>query len=149
MANKDTSKQWFETGDFPTQAQFAQVFEWLRWKDEALGIGDITGLQDILNALTTPVQSFIYGPDWDGRYTIPAGFMLEFIIVIPAVDAYPYAQTVGGAGGDLVPLDLENIVTPAEPAVWGLYKYYGVEKVIEVVNVPLASIVKFVKRKIV
>ena len=50
MANKDSSKQWFLTGFYPTQSQFAQVFEWLRWKDEKLDMDNITGLTDAINA---------------------------------------------------------------------------------------------------
>lgn len=53
MATKDTSKQWFETDDFPTQAQFYQVFDWLRWKDEKIDITDVNGLQTILNGIAT------------------------------------------------------------------------------------------------
>jgi len=49
MAKKDTSKQWFLTGYYPTQAQFAQVFDWLRWKDEPLEISEVNGLQDAIN----------------------------------------------------------------------------------------------------
>ncbi|HEY9534105.1 MAG TPA: hypothetical protein VIQ77_06190 [Mucilaginibacter sp.] len=59
MANKDTSKQWFEMGDYPTQAQFAQVFDWLRWKDEGISIADVANLQNFLNTLQTTLNSII------------------------------------------------------------------------------------------
>ncbi len=52
MANIDTSKQWFQTGDFPTQAQFYQTLEWLRWKDEKIGASDLTTeLLAIINSM--------------------------------------------------------------------------------------------------
>ena len=51
MPFKDDVKQWFETGDFPTQAQFYQKFEWLRWKDEKIAAGDLTvELLNIINS---------------------------------------------------------------------------------------------------
>lgn len=83
MANKDTAKQWFQTGDKPTQAQFEQLFDWLRWGDQAIAMADITGL---VTALLTKLNV----ADWEGTliayngpatYTIPAGYLLEKIIV--------------------------------------------------------------------
>ncbi|MBS0647403.1 MAG: hypothetical protein JSR97_12560 [Verrucomicrobia bacterium] len=57
MTNKDTAKAWFETGDFPTQEQFYQTFDWLRWKDEGLAIDDIANLQQILNSLQATINA--------------------------------------------------------------------------------------------
>lgn len=57
MVNKETSKQWFETGDFPTQAQFYQVFDWLRWKDEGISVADVANLQNILNTLQVSLNN--------------------------------------------------------------------------------------------
>jgi hypothetical protein len=74
MANKDTSKQWFNTGDYPTEAQFAQVFEWLRWKDEALATGDVTGLDMALQQLQTNITNASGAPT---AVTIPANGTME------------------------------------------------------------------------
>lgn len=53
MANKDTVKQWFETGDFPTQTQFYQKFDWQRWKDEKIAADDLTPeLLALINAIS-------------------------------------------------------------------------------------------------
>lgn len=57
MVNKDTAKTWFETGDFPTQEQFYQTFDWLRWKDEGIDIADINNLQGILNSLQATINA--------------------------------------------------------------------------------------------
>lgn len=86
MANKDTSKQWFETGDYPTQAQFYQVWDWLRWKDEAIAIGDITGLQSILNSIATITAMKALFRDTitlatDGEWTAPAGVVVVGMVV--------------------------------------------------------------------
>lgn len=59
MANKDTSKQWFETGDYPTQSQFYQVFDWLRWKDEGITIADVAALQGILDSIQNTLNSVL------------------------------------------------------------------------------------------
>lgn len=54
MANIDSVKPWFETGDFPTQAQFYQWMDWLRWKDETIAFSDLSpALQDIINGMAT------------------------------------------------------------------------------------------------
>lgn len=51
MAYKDTVKQWFETDDIPTEWQFYQQFDFLRWKDEKIGSSDLTDeLLAIINA---------------------------------------------------------------------------------------------------
>lgn len=59
MANKDNAKQWFQTGDYPTQEQFYQVFDWVRWKDEGISIADIANLQNIINSLQNTLNSII------------------------------------------------------------------------------------------
>lgn len=59
MANKENAKQWFETGDYPTQVQFAQVFDWLRWKDEGISIADVANLQNFLNTIQATLNSLI------------------------------------------------------------------------------------------
>ena len=74
MANKDTSKLWFETGDYPTQTQFAQVFDWLRWKDELIGSGDLTPeLLALINSFGRTVQL----PAGVFTYNAAAGTLIE------------------------------------------------------------------------
>lgn len=38
---KDTIKQYFETGDYPSQVQFYQMFDWLRWIDVLISESDL------------------------------------------------------------------------------------------------------------
>ncbi len=146
MANKDTSKLWFETGDFPTEAQFAQVFEWLRWKDESLAISDMPGLQEVLNTLANPKETFVT----DGgvlAYQVPIGFLLEKIIVFPASNAYPFCAYAGGVDGDIIFADSE-VITP-EGKAWVVNIMAGVTaKNIVVSALPAASTVVIIKRKI-
>jgi|SRR5690242_3195320 len=100
MANKDTAKPWFNTGKYPTQAQFYQLFEWLRWKDEEIAIADVTGLQDIINDLPAPANGVnpvsTFGLSADGSKTIPAGGILTQIIVDSDVDM---VLNIGNAAG--------------------------------------------------
>lgn len=48
MANRELSKQWFETGDKPTQTQFQLLLDYLFFKDEGIAIGNVAGLLDAL-----------------------------------------------------------------------------------------------------
>lgn len=58
MANKDTAKPWFKTKAYPTQSQFWQLFDWLRWKDDKLLISDVDGLQQALNNATSNAAAY-------------------------------------------------------------------------------------------
>jgi hypothetical protein len=52
MAFKDVAKTYFETGDFPTEEQCAEVFDNLRWKDELIDAGDLSiAIVNQLNSL--------------------------------------------------------------------------------------------------
>lgn len=84
--NKDTVKPWFETGDYPTQAQFWQLFDWIRWKDESLAIGDVSGLQMILNSIATiAAMKALFRKEFSleasGSFTVDAGMAVTGIIV--------------------------------------------------------------------
>lgn len=43
-----TAIGWFKKGYKPTEAQFSQVFNWLRWKDESIQSSEVQGLDGIL-----------------------------------------------------------------------------------------------------
>lgn len=82
MANKDTIKQYFETGDKPTQAQFWQFFDWVRWGDESIQMADIAGLAAALLAKmnTADYEGNCIAYDANAIYVIPAGYLLEKVI---------------------------------------------------------------------
>src|SRR5665213_1864298 len=92
MAYIDIVKPWFETGDKPTQNQFWTLFGYLRFKDDAIAVADIAGLSDLLTgkAAQTALDAFIGGElqlyNADAYYDIPAGYLLEKLIVAPAID---------------------------------------------------------------
>ncbi|MBL0144946.1 MAG: hypothetical protein IPP48_03470 [Chitinophagaceae bacterium] len=94
MANKDTVKQWFETGDLPTQAQFYQKFDWLRWQDEKIVFAD---LSPELQAHITAISGVL---EFDGAvhsWTFPAGTLIDRVVVIDATDInFSMGTTLGG-----------------------------------------------------
>lgn len=105
MPNIDSAKQWFQTGDFPTQAQFYQVFEWLRWKDEQISVGDIAGLtalvqgkadQAALNALADAINREALLQSNDFTFSLMANKRLQTIIIIPSAD---YTLKIGLTDG--------------------------------------------------
>jgi hypothetical protein len=100
---KDTSKPWFETGDYPTQSQFWQTFDRIRWKDEPISMAEVEGLIAQLNALSRPDDVVVC----DGGpvlYTIPPGYKLVSIeICTPVGVAALQANFTFGATGVIIP----------------------------------------------
>ena len=150
MAFKDQVKPWFETGDYPTQNQFWQMMEWLRWKDEPLNIGDINQLTEILNGLSSPVEAFVT-TGGEFTYTIPAGYLLEKVIVVPFSDCKPYAtiDKIGGDVEDMVPVDDDTTITDLEGDVWVVNKMAIAAREITIYSLPADSKVYLIKRKII
>ena len=155
MANKDNAKQWFETGDYPTQAQFAQVFEWLRWKDESVAIIDVAGLTDILNGLQLPIVSkdlFVTGIGGIGYYNLPFGYILNSMAIFPNADAANAYAVYDADNSDIIPADATRSI-PTTGRLFTLtemnYGYnVGVAKTIKVVA-PQGTIIIIIKTKII
>lgn len=103
MAYIDSVKPWFETGDYPTQAQFYQWMAWLRWKDEMLGITDVNGLQVILNNIASiDVLKALLRAEIDVSdsldYGVTAGDAITGIIIISPTDCTIKIGTQWGLG---------------------------------------------------
>lgn len=106
MANKDTVKPWFETGDYPTQAQFWQWMDWLRWKDEPLQIDDVQGLAGLVNSIITLAAVKVNYVQLltlitDGLFIMPNGLIITGIIVDASND---FVLNIGATpgGNDIV-----------------------------------------------
>ncbi len=56
IRSRATLKTFFETGDFPTQEQFADLIDSLRHVSDALGMPDVAGLSAVLNDFATVAQ---------------------------------------------------------------------------------------------
>lgn len=148
MPNIDTAKTWFETHDYPTQEQFAQTFDWLRWKDERIPINEVQGLQDALNALALPLETYVTAGA-DHNYSIPAGYSLEQVWIVPIADCSPFITSFGSVEeGDIVPEDPEAIVTPAKGLMLLLNMFCVAAKTIVFKGLPIGSKIIIKKRKI-
>ncbi len=85
MANKETAKGWFLRGLKPLASQFAQIFDWIRWKDESIAVSDVEDLTDILvhKAETSTINNLLLLlPDVQNKsaaftYALTAGVNLE------------------------------------------------------------------------
>ena len=128
--------QWFETGDFPTAAQFVSKFNKQRWKDELIQISEVEELQNQLNALGQPIQKF----DVDGlfSYTIPANYIVEWILIKPSTD---FTAILDDGNGNVVDVDVTAL--HGEPIVC-MYNA-GVNRYITIDSLPQKTII-YVKR---
>lgn len=82
MASRDIIKPYFETGDQPTQSQFWQLFDLVRFLDDPITLAQVTGLVDALNGRvsTADYEGQLVNVDSPYTLTIPSGTMLEQII---------------------------------------------------------------------
>ncbi len=144
MSFKDDAKQWFQTGDYPTQQQIYTKFDNLRWKDEPLSIEDITGLAGILNGLLYPLQIFIKdtAANIPFEFTIPADFQLEQIIIAPSVDCICSLKDQGEF------INENDEITAAKGKAWRVDDYAINDKTLTITDVPINSKLIFVKRKL-
>jgi hypothetical protein len=104
MAFKDDSKQYFQTGDYPTEAQFALVFDLLRWKDEPISINIITGLLDLLNAVKTLDQVTAAGAIANRKITVQNINLTQ----VPVYENNATAIANGLVTGDIYRLPYNN-----------------------------------------
>lgn len=124
MANRDTVKPWFETGDYPTQVQFWQTFDWLRWKDEPLLITDVQGLQEFINSIITLAAVKVNYVQLltlitDGTFIMPAGLIITGIIVDAPND---FTLNIGSTpGGNDIVDSLVITGGKAEPVTLMIY----------------------------
>lgn len=145
MTNKDTAKTWFERGDKPTQAQFAQVFEWLRWKDEAIDAPSDNNKLDKIVFDAFEQGQLVSFPAGNGSFILDANYLLEKVIVFPPIDALvKIGDTVGGE--ELCP---ETPVTSATGGVIEVNAFAnGVARTIHLSGIPVNTKIIFIKRKI-
>lgn len=148
MAFIDNIKPWFETNDKPTQAQFYQVFDWLRWKDEFINMADITGLVNALlgKVNTSDYEGQLIAYDAAATYVVPNGWLLEKII--------PYWGEAGAISvsevqmGDSEIINMEDLAAGwIRPITVDVFAGGG-DKNVYIDGVPAGSKIVFLKRKI-
>jgi hypothetical protein len=99
MSNKSTAKGWFETGDKPTQSQFHQTFDYLRWKDELIPISEVEGLSTLLGTLPTNARVQALEPITGTNVSslvVPAFSVIEMIAIFSNTDAVVNIGTTNG-----------------------------------------------------
>lgn len=149
MAYIDTVKPWFKTGDKPTQQQFWTLFDYLRFKDDEIKYGDVSGLSDILlgkasqGALTALIGGAMMVFNADGFYDIPGGYLLEKIIAVPQANI---SLKIGNtAGGDDIAIE-ETITT--EGIVYVLNIFSTIQKRIYLSGITASTQIVFFLRKV-
>lgn len=154
MGYIDTVKPWFETSDKPTQAQFWQLFAYLRFKDEAIAIADIAGLVSALanKAEKAALESFEQGEriefNANGFYDIAEGYLLEKIIMLPGSDAAIDIGNTAGTGDIYSSSTFGSVVSAATGEVFVVNLYAKATRRIYFTNVPVGSVIIFLRRKI-
>ena len=99
--SRNILKQYFETGDFPTQQQFYDLIDSMLLAGE-VSMGDIVDLVATLqgkaekSAFDAHVQGIRVVFAGNGNYVIPAGYILYMMIVEPSADAN---ISIGNAAG--------------------------------------------------
>lgn len=68
----DDSKQWLQTCDYPTQAQFYQILEWLRWTDILISESDLDA------ALVSKINA-IHAGSRPERKVVPANTTIDML----------------------------------------------------------------------
>lgn len=112
MSFIDNVKKWFKTGDYPTQAQFYQKFEWLRWKDEEIKMNEVEGLIDVLNTVISldnirGLFSDSFYLESDGTYLLPGGTIITGIVIDPAVTSEISIGSTQGGGEYMAAIPLQ------------------------------------------
>ena len=102
----NTLKQWFETGDYPTQQQFWDWLDSFFHLDAELQISNIQNLETILEskadasqlaALNNRVVLAAGATQWN----VPAGTLVEIIVVLEATEITFKCGTAPG-GNDVI-----------------------------------------------
>lgn len=149
LQNRDTIKQWFQTGDYPTQQQFYDWIDSCLFSGE-VAIADIAGLIEALQAKTdkSAFDSYVQGEriafGGDGFYDIPQGFLLEKAIVLPGADSTIKIGNTNGAE-DVLP---EIPAAAANGEVLVLNLFAKNTRRIYINGLPANSFIIFLKRLI-
>lgn len=109
----DQAKQYFKTRLKPTQGQFWQTFDWLRWKDEPIPMNNVDQLIETLQGKADVGTSGAYKPigvefTGNGYFDIPAGLIFDMMMMTPGnTEVSPMVGYSDGSGeiynGDPIP----------------------------------------------
>lgn len=148
MAKKSIEilKTFFETGDYPTESQFADLIDSFIHKDEQLQIGNIEGLLTALQnkADVSQLQSAaayeILQPGATS-YNVQAGILVEAIVIYPGPTIDFSAGTTLG-GNDIV----ESYPTGGEAAIFRIDRFFNNTGTIHFSGININTQIKILKR---
>lgn len=148
MAKKSIEilKSYFETGDYPTESQFADLIDSFIHKDEELQIGNIEGLLTALQAKADASQlqnalGFAILELGAISYTAAAGELVEAIIIYPGTPIDFSAGSIVG-GNDIV----ENYNTGGQAAIFRIDRFYQTSGTIHFSGININTQIKILKR---
>jgi hypothetical protein len=133
----DQIKQWLQVNDMPTEEQFASWVDKTRLKDEPILFTDMgQSFIELINNLGQPIQKI----EATGlfSYPIPAGFIVEWILVKPTQDC---TVTIDDGNGNAS--DVDVIAIHGEP-ITCMYNA-GIDRDISIDGLPPKTLV-YVKR---
>lgn len=118
MGYIDQVKQWFVSKAKPTQTQYHTLFDYLRFKDQIIPVGDVQNLTALLlskldvsvyneSFLALTVQEVPF--NGNGNVVVPAGYLFEKCIVLPSSGANIKVGMTSG-GEEIFP---ENVISVA------------------------------------
>jgi len=148
MAYKESAKNWFQEGDYPTESQFSQTFDWIRWRDQPVEMEEVSGLADSLNDIISTRVALPLTIATITTITVPDGYMIERIIIVPSANCKPVISYEDGVSGDILPAPEED-VTPAKGAVYEVSQFVVISRNILIQGVPLNSKIVYIRRKII
>lgn len=141
----ETIKQWFETGDYPTQQQFWDWLDSFIHRDSELAVANITNLEEILigkadvETVTVLAGSIVLAPGTT-TFDVPAGLLVEKILVIaPTPISFKCGTTLGGN-------ELVDTFDVPQAFVFPLDQYFPALTTIYFSGVSGDTIIKILKR---
>lgn len=147
MASRDIVKPYFETGDKPTQAQFYQFFDLVRFLDDPIALNQVTSLVTALGlkADKSDFEGQLIAYDAQATYVIPAGYLLEKMIVFYGAPGNMYLSL--NAYGDTDIAEMLDV-----QAGWNnsfvLDLFAEADTNLYIDGIPAGSKIVFIKRKI-
>ena len=117
VETKNQLKQYFQTGDYPTQQQFYNLIDSLMHVSQQLTIAQITGLQNILDNMKN-AGSVITLAAGTTQWDVPAGTLIEKLWITDNIELSFRAGKTNG-GSDIISEDEDgNNITEADGAVF-------------------------------
>ncbi len=139
---KDILKTYFETGDYPTQAQFANLIDSLRHVSDKIDESDLTdSLISVINSMGIGSNPPIITEPGAGTVVIPRNILIDVIVVLHSNDT-DFSAGWSEGGEDVV--DGFHITSNVSIIQTGIYQVE--DRILYLNNVTESTVVKLYKR---